>query len=48
MTDEELIAKFRHNAAGVLTGSQVDGLVEVAMNLERIADFGVVMRLAWR
>lgn len=44
MTDEQLIAKFRHNAQEVLPGSAIDALIDTSMNLERMADFGRVMR----
>lgn len=48
MTDEELIAKFRNNADGVLSRSNIDRIAEQAMNLEDVNDFGMVMRLTSR
>ena len=45
MSDAEMAAKFRHNAEGVLTPAQIDGVVESVMNLERVADFASVMRM---
>lgn len=48
MTDAELIAKFRHNCEGVLEQDATNGLVEQVMGLEKVADFGDVMRLTGR
>ena len=45
MTDEELVAKFRHNADGVLAPDAIGELVQAVMNLESVSDFGRVMRL---
>lgn len=45
MTNEELIAKFRHNAEGVVSTANIDSLVEAVMNLEEIANFRHIMRL---
>ncbi|MCC6194965.1 MAG: MmgE/PrpD family protein [Burkholderiales bacterium] len=44
MTDAELAAKFRINAEGVLAAADVDRIVDEVQNLERVSDFGTVMR----
>ena len=48
LTDDELIAKFRHNAEGVLTSAQADQLVEMTMNLERVDNVADLVRQAAR
>ncbi len=48
MTDEEMVAKFRHNADGVLTPAQADQLVEMTMELEQVADVSALVRQAAR
>lgn len=48
MTDEELIAKFRHNAAGTVSGVAADEIVQSVMRLEELPDFSRVMRLSAR
>jgi hypothetical protein len=45
MTDEELIAKFCHNAHGVIAARNIDHAVNAVMNLETVADIGAVMGL---
>ncbi|MEW1735093.1 MmgE/PrpD family protein [Nocardia beijingensis] len=45
MTDDELIAKFRVNAQGVLSESRMDEVVESVFALDSVDDFGAVMRL---
>jgi 2-methylcitrate dehydratase PrpD len=45
MTDDELTAKFRHNCEGVLTVTQTTSLIDALWNLERMEDFGSVMKL---
>ena len=44
MTDDELIAKFRVNAEGVLSDRVAIEVVDEVMNLERVGDVGTVMR----
>jgi 2-methylcitrate dehydratase PrpD len=47
MTTDELVAKFRHNAEGIVADDQVDGLVEAILDLETVSDVGTIMsRLA--
>ena len=48
MTDEELTAKFRNNADGVLSRSSIDRIADLVLSLEDVTDFGMVMRLASR
>jgi 2-methylcitrate dehydratase PrpD len=45
MTDDELAAKFRHNAQGVMSPAAVEDAIDAVMNLEKARDFGAVMRL---
>jgi 2-methylcitrate dehydratase PrpD len=45
MTDAELIAKFRHNADGMMPDANVDALVAMVTNLEDVSDFSAVMKL---
>lgn len=42
---EELVAKFRHNADGVLSAAATDDVVDMFLNLERAPDMGKVMAL---
>lgn len=44
MTTEELIAKFRANAEGLMTAADTDAVVEAVMGLERVGDIGTIMR----
>jgi 2-methylcitrate dehydratase PrpD len=44
MTTEELIAKFRGNAEGLMTAADTDAVVDAVMGLERVADVGTIMR----
>ncbi len=44
-TDEELVAKFRHNAEGVLESSAVDAVVESVFGLELVHDVSALTRL---
>ena len=44
MTNDELVAKFLHNAEGVIPSSQADAVVEAMLNLQTIDDIGTVMR----
>lgn len=46
MSNEELALKFRQNADGVLRPANISALIDAVMNLERLADVGVIMRLA--
>ncbi|MCX4095559.1 MmgE/PrpD family protein [Nocardia sp. alder85J] len=43
-TDDELIAKFRINATGVLSEARMDDVVAAVFELESVADFATVMR----
>ncbi len=45
MTDEELIAKFMRNVDGILPRDNAERIVEQAMNLVGVPDFGTIMRL---
>ncbi|MBI4692756.1 MAG: MmgE/PrpD family protein [Gammaproteobacteria bacterium] len=45
MTDEELIAKFRHNAEGAVAPAQIDEVVARVFALETVSDVGAVMQL---
>jgi 2-methylcitrate dehydratase PrpD len=44
MTDEELIAKFRANADGLMVPADIDAVVEAVMGLEHVDDVGLVMQ----
>jgi 2-methylcitrate dehydratase PrpD len=44
-TDEELVAKFRHNAEGVLESSALDAVVDAVFGLEFVQDVAAVTRL---
>jgi len=44
MTDEEIVEKFRHNAARVLTREKTDRAVEALLELEGVADVSQLMR----
>ncbi|MFD6349612.1 MmgE/PrpD family protein [Streptomyces roseolus] len=48
MTNDELAAKFRGHAEGVLPDADIDRVVETVLRLESVADFGEVMRLVGR
>jgi 2-methylcitrate dehydratase PrpD len=43
LTADELVAKFRHNAAGVISDSQIERLVEGVLGLERCSDIPGLM-----
>lgn len=43
-TTDELAAKFRHNAVGVIAAGEVDALVDAILNLEAVRDFATIMR----
>jgi 2-methylcitrate dehydratase len=45
MSDEEVIAKFRANAAGVMSTSQQDAIIDATWNLETISQMGDYMKL---
>ena len=45
MSDDEIVAKFRANAAGVLTPEQQDQVIEATWGLEDFADIGEYMQL---
>jgi len=45
LTDEELIAKFKANAAGVLTPSQMDEAIEATWRFEELKDIAGYMAL---
>jgi 2-methylcitrate dehydratase PrpD len=44
-TDEELVAKFRHNAKGILDPSAVDAVVDTVFGLELVNDVADLTRL---
>jgi hypothetical protein len=46
LTTDELVAKFCHNAEGVIPRRNIDGIVNAVLHLETIADVGTVMNLA--
>ena len=47
MTTDELVAKFRHNARGVIPARNVDSVIASLLDLEHVVDIGSVMsRLA--
>ena len=48
LSDEELIGKFRANAQGVMTDSQLDEIVQTTFGLEDVAAVGDYMRLLVR
>ncbi len=45
LTDEELVAKFRANASGVLSSEQMDRAIEATWKFEEIDDLGEYMAL---
>lgn len=45
LTDDEVAAKFRVNAEGVIAPDAADAVIEAVMGLEREGDFSRVMRL---
>ncbi|MFT4030533.1 MAG: MmgE/PrpD family protein [Protaetiibacter sp.] len=45
MTDDELIAKFRHNVEGVLADADADAIIERVYDLEAVADVSTLVRL---
>jgi len=45
MSDQEVIAKFRANAAGVMSAAQQDAIIEATWNFETIEDVGEYMGL---
>ena len=44
MSTDELAAKFRANAEGVISAAQAARIIDAVLNLERVTDIGVVMR----
>ncbi len=44
MTTEELVAKFRNFVDGLLPAATIDEVVDKVLHLERVEDFGSVMR----
>lgn len=44
-TDDELIAKFLHNAQGIISPDAAAGVVEAFMNLEQVEDIAPVLAL---
>ena len=46
MTDDELAAKFRHNAEGVMAPADIDRLVDAVFSLESVGDVAPVIALA--
>jgi 2-methylcitrate dehydratase PrpD len=45
MTTDELVAKFRVNAEGVLPSGAADAVVDAVLNLEQVEDAGTITRL---
>jgi hypothetical protein len=45
MTTEEVVAKFRHNATGVLTEAATDRVVDAVLNLESVTDVATLLPL---
>jgi 2-methylcitrate dehydratase PrpD len=45
MTTAELVAKFRGNAAGIMTPRNIDAAVDAMLNLEQVKDIATIMRL---
>ena len=45
MSDEEVIAKFRANAAAVMSAAQQDAIIDATWNLDSIAHMGEYMKL---
>lgn len=46
MTDDELIAKFRHNVEGVLADADGDALIDSVFHLEDVDDVSELLRIA--
>jgi len=44
MTTDELVAKFRHNAEGVIAPGAVDALIDDLLSLEKFDDIGPLLR----
>ncbi|MEV6062910.1 MmgE/PrpD family protein [Nocardia asteroides] len=44
MTDDELVAKFRHNIDGVIARDDADAVVEAVFDLEQVADVASICR----
>ncbi|MBU0742573.1 MmgE/PrpD family protein [bacterium] len=45
LTDDELIAKFRANASGVMSEARQDEIVEATWGFDGLADAGAYMEL---
>lgn len=43
MTDDELIAKFRHNIDGVVNDADADAVIEAVYDLENVADIATIL-----
>jgi 2-methylcitrate dehydratase PrpD len=43
MTTDELVAKFRHNAEGIVPADKVDGVVEAILDLDTVSNVGTIM-----
>jgi 2-methylcitrate dehydratase PrpD len=44
MTTDELVAKFRSNAEGIIPAASIDSVVDGVLNLEKVGDFASIMR----
>ena len=44
MSTDELAAKFRYNARGVISQASIDSVVDQVLHLEKVTDFAAVMR----
>ena len=45
MADEEIVTKFRNNASYVLKDTQIDNIIELVVNLDKIEDIGELAKL---
>ncbi len=48
MTDEEVIAKFRRQAAGVVSDATADRIIELALSLDELADVAPLIEFKTR
>ncbi|KVQ63009.1 MmgE/PrpD family protein [Burkholderia territorii] len=46
MSTEELVTKFRNFVGGIVAPETVDSVIDAVLNLEKVDDFGTVMRSA--
>jgi 2-methylcitrate dehydratase PrpD len=43
VTNDQLVAKFRHNAAGAITSEDADAVIDAVLHLEDVDDLGALM-----